>query len=86
MKNLTFRGFMILSAVVSGMITLLAAPGYACFYVGWLLSLLWHNFFLFFITSALAAAVDAVFTLMRRYNRPRLVRLINKQNSRRITL
>lgn len=51
-----------------------------------LLSLLWHNFFLFFITSVLAAAVDAVFTLMQRYNRPRLVRLINKQNSRRITL
>lgn len=33
----------------------------------------------FIITSILAAAVDTVFVIVQRYNRPRIVKLINKK-------
>lgn len=57
-----------------------------CSFLPLLFSLIWDSFFVFFITSVLAAAVDTLFVIMQRYNRPRLVRLMNKQNSRRDTL
>ena len=34
--------------------------------------------FAFVITSVLAACFDALFVIMQRYNRPRIVRLISK--------
>ena len=55
-------------------------------FVPLLFYLIWDSFFVFFITSVLAAAVDILFVIMQRYNRPRLVRLMNKQLSRRETL
>lgn len=44
-------------------------------------SLVWDSFPVFLITSVLAAALDSSFVILQRYNRPRLVRLIKKQNS-----
>jgi len=36
----------------------------------------------FLITSCLAALLDAAFVMVQRYNRPRLLRLIQKQSKR----
>lgn len=33
----------------------------------------------FIITSVIAAAIDMIFVIMQRYNRPRIVRLIKKK-------
>lgn len=44
-----------------------------------LFTLLWDSFFVFFITSILAAALDTTFVILQRYNRPRLVRLLSKK-------
>ncbi len=52
-------------------------------FVPLLFSLIWQNLFVFLITSILAALVDTVFVILQRYNRPRLVRLMEKQQSRR---
>ncbi|MBQ9262942.1 MAG: hypothetical protein IJ189_01885 [Clostridia bacterium] len=41
-----------------------------------------EDFFIFFITSLLAAAVDAVFVVMQRYNRPRLLELCRRREER----
>ena len=35
----------------------------------------------FIITSVLAACYDAMFVIMQRYNRPRIIKLINKRRS-----
>lgn len=37
------------------------------------------EFWVFFITSLLAACLDALFVILQRYNRPRLLNLINRQ-------
>ena len=37
----------------------------------------------FLITSAVSAMLDLVFVIMQRYNRPRVVRLLNKQKAER---
>ena len=55
-------------------------------FVPLLFSLVWDSFLVFFITSILAAAFDTLFVMLQRYNRPRLVRLMNKQRSRRFPL
>lgn len=52
-------------------------------FVPMLFAIPWGSFFVFLITSVLAAALDTVFVILQRYNRPRLVRLINKYKSRR---
>jgi len=57
-----------------------------CSFLPLLCSLLWGSFWVFFITSILAAAIDTSFVIMQRYNRPRVERLIKKQLSRRDTL
>ena len=44
-------------------------------------SLLFGEFPVFLITSLLAALYDSVFVIMQRYNRPRLVRILNKQEA-----
>ena len=40
------------------------------------------SFWVFFITAVLAALLDCVFVLLQRYNRPRMVRLMEKQKQR----
>lgn len=55
-------------------------------FVPMLFSLVWGSFPVFLITSILAAGIDTLFVMLQRYNRPRLVRLMNKQHSRRCTL
>lgn len=47
-----------------------------------LFSLFWDSFWVFFITSILAAALDCMFVLLQRYNRPRLMRLLEKQQKK----
>ena len=54
----------------------------ACSFLPLLFSLLWDSFYVFFITSVLAAATDALFVIIQRYNRPRVERLLNKQSRR----
>ena len=44
-------------------------------------SLLFGEFPVFLITSFLAALYDSIFVIMQRYNRPRLVRILNKQEA-----
>lgn len=43
-----------------------------------LATFLWESFWVFFITSILAACMDSVFIIMQRYNRPRIVRMIER--------
>ena len=42
----------------------------------------WGSFGVFLITSLLAACSDAIFVIMQRYNRPRIMRLLKKENQR----
>lgn len=42
----------------------------------------WGDFWVFFVTSLLAACYDALFVIMQRYNRPRILRLIEKEKHR----
>ncbi len=46
-----------------------------------LFSLIWGQLWIFLITAFLAILFDMQFVLIQRYNRPRVVRLINRQNS-----
>ena len=45
-------------------------------------SLIWGTFWVFFITSILAAGVEMMFVIMQRYNRPRVIRMIEKQKNK----
>lgn len=45
-----------------------------------LFALLWDSFWVFFFTSVAAAAVDLVFVMMQRYNRPRLLKLLQRSD------
>ena len=47
-----------------------------------LFALLWGAFPVFLITSLLAAAFDSCFAIMQRYNRPRLVRILEKKEAK----
>ena len=44
-------------------------------------SLLFGDFPVFLITSLAAALYDSIFVIIQRYNRPRLVRILNKQEA-----
>ena len=44
-----------------------------------LASLIWGVFWVFFVTSVLAAGADMLFVIMQRYNRPRVVKMIEKE-------
>lgn len=44
--------------------------------------LLWGEFCVFLITSLLSALFDSIFVIAQRYNRPRLVRIYEKQEAR----
>jgi len=52
-------------------------------FVPLLFSLVWGTFLVFLITSLLAAFVDMSFVIMQRYNRPRLVKLLERQKRQR---
>ena len=41
-------------------------------------SIVFGDFFVFLITSLVAACFDLVFVMMQRFNRPRLMRMIKK--------
>lgn len=45
-------------------------------------SLIWGVFWVFFITSILSATVEMMFVIMQRYNRPRVIRMIEKENAK----
>lgn len=44
-----------------------------------LFTLFWGSFPVFLITSVLAAGVDSLFVMLQRYNRPRVLRLLQKK-------
>jgi hypothetical protein len=44
-----------------------------------LFSIIWRTFWVFFITSILAALFDLSFVIMQRYNRPRVVKIALKE-------
>lgn len=50
-----------------------------CSFVPLLFALRWGSLPVFLITSLLAAAYDCSFAVMQRYNRPRLVRILEKR-------
>ena len=65
-------GAMCQSEVVHSIIVVL------CF-VPILATLIWGTFWVFFITSILSAVVESLFVIMQRYNRPRVIRMIEKE-------
>lgn len=44
-----------------------------------LATLIWGTFWVFFITSVLSACVESMFVIMQRYNRPRVIKMIEKE-------
>lgn len=48
-------------------------------------TLIWGSFWVFFITSVLSACVESMFVIMQRYNRPRVIRMIEKEKNRKKT-
>ena len=50
-----------------------------CSFLPLLFTLFWGTFPVFCITSVLAAGVDALFVMLQRYNRPRVLRLLRKK-------
>lgn len=47
-----------------------------------LFTLLFGSFWVFMITSIISALIDTIFVIMQRYNRPRIIKLINIKNRR----
>lgn len=45
-------------------------------------SLVWGAFWVFFITSILSASVEMMFVIMQRYNRPRVIKMIEREKMR----
>lgn len=45
-----------------------------------LFSLIWGQFWIFLLSAIVAMIFDSQFILIQRYNRPRLIRLMNKNN------
>ncbi len=65
-------GAMCQSEVVHSIIVVL------CF-VPVLATFIWGTFWVFFITSVISACVESMFVIMQRYNRPRVIRMIEKE-------
>lgn len=68
-------GAMCQSEVVHSIIVVL------CF-VPILVTLIWGTFWVFFMTSVLSACVESMFVIMQRYNRPRVIRMIEKERKK----
>lgn len=49
-------------------------------------TLIWGTFWVFFITSVLAAGVDSMFVIMQRYNRPRVMKMIEREKMAKINM
>lgn len=49
-----------------------------------LATLLWGSFWVFLITSVLAAGFDSMFVIMQRYNRPRIIRILEKRGKTKL--
>lgn len=47
-----------------------------------LFSIVFGTFWVFFITSVIACLIDLIFVIMQRYNRPKAVRILERQNRR----
>lgn len=47
-----------------------------------LFTLWFDSFWVFMITSIISALIDTLFVIMQRYNRPRIIKLINLKNRR----
>ena len=47
-----------------------------------LFSLIWGEFWIFFGTSVAAAAIDLAFVMLQRYNRPRLLKILQRRTAR----
>ena len=47
-----------------------------------LLTIYFDSFWVFVITSVISALIDTLFIIMQRYNRPRIIKLINIKNRR----
>ncbi|MCQ2417936.1 MAG: hypothetical protein MJ071_09045 [Oscillospiraceae bacterium] len=45
-------------------------------------SLIWESFPVFFLTSLAACCIDCLFVIIQRYNRPRVLRIIEKKQKR----
>lgn len=69
-------GAMCQSEVVHSIIVVL------CF-VPILAALIWGTLWVFLITSVLSACVESMFVIMQRYNRPRVIRMIEKERKRK---
>jgi len=50
-----------------------------CSFLPLFFTFLWGDFLVFLLTSLAAACFDMLFVMLQRYNRPRLVRLLEKQ-------
>lgn len=50
-----------------------------CSFLPLLFAPIWGAFPVFLVTSVLVAGVDALFAMLQRYNRPRIIRLLQKQ-------
>lgn len=61
-------------AVHSIIVILSFLPVFAC--------LKWGAFWVFFLTSVISACVESMFVIMQRYNRPRVMRMIEKERKR----
>ena len=45
-------------------------------------SLIWGQFWIFFVTALAAMIFDSQFIIIQRYNRPRIVRILEKENKK----
>lgn len=68
-------GAMCQSEVVHSIIVVLS-------FVPILATLIWGAFWVFFITSVLSACVESLFVIMQRYNRPRIMRMIEREKAK----
>lgn len=55
-----------------------------CSFLPLLFTFFWGAFPVFLTTSILAAGVDALFVMLQRYNRPRVLRLLQKKGKRHV--
>ena len=53
-----------------------------CSFIPLLFSMVWDSFGVFLITSVLAACFDALFVMLQRFNRPRIIKMLEMQSRR----
>ena len=55
-----------------------------CSFLPMLFIIPWGEFWVFFITSLVAAIFDSIFVMLQRYNRPRIMKLLKYQSRRSV--